>query len=118
MNNQADKREFERLTIDFVLEVYSEDVEGKKFEDKADLKDVSGGGAKFLTQKFDMYFPGQLLEITIFLPGTDEMEAHMKAKATVVRIDPSNDSEKDNKSQGRGISVKFEARLNFERVGI
>jgi len=58
-----------------VLEVYSEDAEGKKFNDKAVLKDVSGGGAKFLTKKSDMYFPGQLLKIIILLPGTDEMEA-------------------------------------------
>jgi len=113
MHSKSDKREFERLPIDFVLEVYSEDVEGKKIEDKAVLKDISGEGAKFLTQKPDMYFPGQLLEITVFLPETDEMEAHMKAKATVVRIDPSNDSEKANKSRGRDIAIKFETHLNL-----
>jgi len=117
MDKESDKRKFERLPIDFVLEVYSEDAEGKKFEDKAVLEDVSGGGAKFLTKKSDMYFPGQLLEITVFLPGTDEMGAHMKAKATVVRIDPSNDSEKNNKSRGLSIAVKFETRLNFARAG-
>ncbi len=118
MNNQADKREFERLPIDFVMEVYSEDVEGEKFEDQAVLEDVSGGGAKFLSKKSDMYFPGQLLNINILLPGTDEMEAHMKAKAIVVRIDPSNASEKDNKNRARNIAVKFETRLNFEKIGI
>jgi len=118
MNKEADKRGFDRFHMDFVLEVYSEDVEGKKFEDKAILEDISGGGAKFLAQKSDMYFPGQLLEITIFLPGTDEMEAHMKAKATVVRIDPPDDSEKDNKSRGRDIAIKFETRFNFEKIGI
>jgi len=118
MNNKSERREFERLPIEFVLEVYSEDVEGKKFEEKAVLGDVSGGGAKFLTKKSDMYFPGQLLEITVFLPGTDEMEAHMKAKATVVRIDPSNDSEKNNKSREHCIAVKFIAHLNFERIGV
>ena len=80
------------------------------------MKDVSGGGAKFLTKKSDMYFLGQLLGITVFLPGTDEMEAHMKTKAIVIRIDPSNDSEKDNKSPEGCIAVKFETRLNFERI--
>jgi hypothetical protein len=118
MDKEADKREFERLPIDCVLEVYPEDVEGKKFEDKAVLEDVSGGGAKFLTKKSDMYFPGQLLEITILLPGTDEMEAHMKTKATVVRIDPSNDSEKNNKSLEGCIAVKFETHLSFGRIEI
>jgi len=113
MEKESNKREFERLPIDFVLEVYSENAEGKKFEDKAVLEDVSGGGAKFLTKKSDMYFPGQLLEITVFLPGTDEMKAHMKAKATVVRIDASNDSEQDNKNPESCIAVKFETHLSF-----
>jgi len=117
MDKESDKREFKRLPIDFVLEVFSEDVEGKKFEDKSVLEDVSGGGANFLTQKSDMYSPGQLLEITILLPGTDEMEAYMKAKAIVVRIDPSNNSEKNNKSPEDCISVKFETPLNFEKTG-
>jgi len=118
MSNPSDKRKFNRFPIDFVLEVSAESIEGKKFLDKASLKDVSGEGVKFLTQKSDMYFPGQLLGITIFLPGTDEIEAHMKAKAIVVRIDPPNNSEKDNKSRGRDIAIKFETRLNFEKIGV
>jgi len=77
MDDRSDRRKFDRFPIDFVLEVYSEDVEGKKFKDKPVLEDISGEGAKFLTQNSDMYFPGQLLEITVFLPGTDEVEAHM-----------------------------------------
>jgi len=118
MDKESNKREFERLPIDFVLEVYSEDVEGIKFEDKAVLKDVSGEGAKFLTQNSDMYFPGQLLNVTILLPGTDEMEAHMKAKATVVRIDPSNDSEKDSKNRASDIAIRFATHLNFARLSV
>jgi len=113
MNNQADKREFERFPIEFVLEVLAEDEGGHKFNDRAVLEDVSGGGAKFLTKKSDMYFPGQLLEITILLPGTDEMGACMKAKAIVVRIDASNDSEQDNNNPESCIAVKFETHLNL-----
>ncbi|MBI9086090.1 MAG: PilZ domain-containing protein [Desulfobacterales bacterium] len=116
MDKESYKREFERLSIDFVLEVYSEDVEGKKFEDKSVLENVSGGGAKFLTKKSDMYFPGQLLEIAILLPGTDEMETYMKAKAIVVRIAPSDDYEQTNKNPEAFIAVKFETHLNFVRI--
>ena len=118
MNNRSDRREFERFPIDFRLGVYGEDAYGKKFEDKAVLKDVSGGGVNFLTQKSDIYFSGQLLEITIFLPKIGEVEAHMKTKATVVRIDRPTDSEKKNESRGRSIAVKFETRLNFERISV
>lgn len=116
MNKASDKRKFNRFSIDFMLAVYAEDSEGKRFEDKTDLNDVSGEGAKFLTQKYDRYFLGQLLEITIFLPGTDEMEAYMRAKATVVRIDQPYDSAKDQESQQRSIAIKFETHLNFEKV--
>jgi len=118
MNNQADRREFERFPIEFMLEVFAEDAKGNEFNDKAVLENVSGGGAKFLTQNSDMYFPDQLLEITILFPGTDETEAHMKAKAIVVRVDPSNGSEKANKSRGLSIAVKFETRLNFARISV
>lgn len=118
MNKESNKREFERLPIDFVLEVYSEDVEGIKFEDKAVLKDVSGGGANFLTKKPDMYFQGQLLDITILLPGTDEMETHMKARAIVARIAPSNDSEKDSKNRAGDIAIRFATHLNFARLSV
>ena len=116
MNAKFDKREFERLSIDFVLEVLSKDLEGKEFLDKAVLEDVSGGGAKFLTKKSDRYFPGQLLNINILLPETEKMEGHMQAKATVVRIGSSSDSEKDCKSRGCDIAIEFETHLTFKRV--
>ena len=118
MKRNDDKRQFDRFRIDFVLKVYALNVDGKKFEDVAGLEDISGEGAKFLTQKSDMYFPGQLVKITILLPGTDEMEAYMKAKGIVVRVDSSNDHEKNNKSSTGSIAVKFETRFNFETIGI
>ena len=116
MNNKSSRREFERFSIDFVMGVYAKDAEGKRFNEKVVLKDISGGGAKFITQKSDIFFLGQLLEITVFLPKIGEVEAHMKTKATVVRIDQATDSEKENESRGRSIAVKFEIRLNFERI--
>ena len=118
MNNNSVEREFDRFPVEFVLEVASEDSEGNKFNDRAVLKDISGEGARFITQKAGKYFPGQSLEMTIYLPGTNEMEAHMKAKAIVVRIDPLNDSEKANKSPEGCIAVKFETHLNFARISV
>jgi hypothetical protein len=116
MTKASDKRKFNRFTIDFMLTVYAEDNEGKRFEDKTSLNDVSGEGAKFLTHKYERYFLGQVLEISIILPGTDEIEAYMKAKATVVRIDPPSGLAKDQESQRRSIAVKFETHLNFQKM--
>ena len=116
MSYNPDRREFERFLIDFPLVVFAEDIEGKKIKDRCVLKNVSGSGAQFFTQQYDIYFPGQLLDITIFLPKTSEVEAHMQTKATVIRVDRPADSEKKNKNRGCGIAVRFNTRLNFERI--
>ncbi len=104
--------------MDFIVAVSGEDGAGNRFEDKADLNDVSGEGAKFLTQNYDKYFLGQELDLTIFLPGTHEMEAHLTAKAIVVRIDLPNGTLKGSGPLGRGIAVKFETHLNFETMAV
>jgi len=118
MNNKSVKREFDRFPVEFVLEVASEDREGNKFKERTVLKDISGEGARFITQQAGKYFPGQSLEMTIYLPGTNEVKADMRGTATVIRIDPLNDSEKTNKSPEGCIAVKFETHLNFARISV
>ena len=118
MKKKVDKREFERIPIEFVLKVFAEDVGGKKFEDKAILKDVSGEGARFITQQVGKYFQGQSLEVTIYLPGTNDVKADMKGAATVVRIDPSGNSGIGDKSQEMSIAVTFDTPLHFERIDV
>lgn len=119
MNNKPERRTFNRFPVEFVLEVVSEDSEGKKFNDKTMLKNISGGGAKFITQQADKYFLGQSLEMTIYLPSADEIRAYMSGTARVVRIDTAGNEEGiDRKSQGVGIAVRFDTPLNFERVDL
>ncbi len=115
MNNPTDKRDFKRLPIDLSLKVTAENIEGEKFIDRAVLEDVSGGGAKFLTQKPEKYFQGQLLEIAINMPGTSDISAQMKTSATVVRIDQSDISKNESHNKETTVAVKFNTRLNFER---
>ncbi len=118
MNNQSERRNFNRFQIEFSLEVAAEDSEGEKYHENTVLKDISGEGAKFITQQADKYFPGQSLELTIHLPGSDEVKARMRAKATVIRIDSSGDSGVEHKSREMCIAVKLEAPLHFERVDV
>ena len=115
MNNISDKREFTRFPIEFMLEVSSEDSEGKEFNERTVLNDISGDGAKFITQQARKYFPGQSLEMTIYLPGPNDVKADMRGKATVVRIDPSGNSGIGEKSQEMSIAVTFDNPLHFER---
>lgn len=115
MNHSTDKREFNRLPLDFSMEVTAENIDGDIFIDKAVLEDVSGGGAKFLTQNPERYFLGQLVEIAIIMPGTSDISAHMRTNATVVRIDPVDKSKNESQDTGVTVAVKFNKRLNFER---
>lgn len=71
MNNKSDKRDFVRIPMEIVLEVSAEDREENQFNEKTVLKDISGGGAKFMTQLPGKYFPGQLLEMIVNLSGTN-----------------------------------------------
>ena len=118
MNNKPDRRNFNRFPIEFVMEVSAEDIEGKKYKENTILKDISGEGARFITQQASKYFPGQSLEMTIHLPGSDEVKARMRGKATVVRVDSPTDSKIEQKSQAMGIAVKLDTPLRFERVDV
>jgi c-di-GMP-binding flagellar brake protein YcgR len=115
MNNKPDRRNFDRFPITFSVEVAAKDSEGKKYQENTVLKDISGGGARFITQQADKYFLGQSLELTIHLPDSDEVKARMRGKATVIRLDPSSNSMIDGKSQTVSIAVKLDTPLYFER---
>ena len=118
MNNISEKRAFNRFPMEFLLEVSAKDGEGKEFNEKTMLEDISGEGAKLITQQAGKYFPGQSLEMTIYLPGPNDVKADMRGKATVIRIDPSSNSGISEKSQEMSIAVTFDAPLHFERVNI
>ena len=118
MNNKPDRRKFHRFPITFIMEVVATDSEGKKYKENSVLKDIAGEGARFITfitQQTGKYFLGQSLKLTIHLPGSAEVKARMRGKATVVRIDPSSNSVTDGKSQTMSIAVKLDTPLRFER---
>ena len=115
MNSKSERRDFYRFPTELLMEVAAEDMEGGKYKEKVVLRDVSGEGAKFVTQQADKYFPDQLLEIIIYLPGTDDVKAHMRGRAKVRRIDLQSGSGIGEKSEETGIAVKIDTRLYFER---
>jgi len=115
MNNKPDRRNFDRFPITFQMDVAAKDSKGKKYQENTVLKDISGEGAKFITQQAGKYFLGQSLELTIHLPDSDEVKARMRGKATVIRLDPSSNSVIDGKSQTISIAVKLDTPLHFER---
>ena len=116
MSDKNNRREFERFPVEFEIEVAAENKKDKRFKEKTTLIDITGGGAKFMTQQGDEYYPGQILDITVHLPGTDDVRACMKGEAEVVRIDSPDPSEQKVKSKGVRIAVKIDIPLHFERV--
>ncbi len=121
MNNKSERREFSRFKIEFLIEISAKDSQGKIFYENTVLKNISGGGAKFITWKVDRYFIGQDLNMTLFLPGTGDVNAHMNVKSNVKRIDLLNDANEENEEKKNGeacVAVKFDTLLNFERVDL
>jgi len=116
MNNKSEKRAFKRYLMEVALEVSGEDAAGNRYKDKAVLINVSGEGAMFTTGLSGKYFLDQSLELTLYLPGTDDVNARMIGKATVIWIDPSVDSGIKEKGQRISISVKVDAPFRFERI--
>jgi len=118
MNNNPDRRNFDRFPIEFVMEVAAEDSEGEKYQENTVLKDISGEGASFITQQAGKYFLGQSLELTIHLPPTSDVKACMRGTATVLRIDSPGDSGVEDKNKDVYIAVTFNTPLHFERVDV
>ena len=116
MTNGLEKREFDRNPMDLIVEVSADDKLGNTFKDKPLLKDISGGGLKFLSKQTEKYFSGQSLEIIIELPGTRDVKAQMKGKATVVRIDLPEDSENKEPDQESNVAARLDTPFVFERL--
>jgi c-di-GMP-binding flagellar brake protein YcgR len=118
MNNKSDRRDFDRFPIEFEIQVAAQDSEGKKCSENTILRNISGGGARFMTQQASKYPTGQPLEVAVFLTGTDKVKARMREKATVVRIDASTNSGIGEKTPRMDIAVKLDSPLHLERVDV
>jgi hypothetical protein len=116
MKKNSDRREFDRYPVRLIMKVTAADSEGIDYEEQAVLENISGGGARFGSQSIERYFLGQPLELLIDLPGTSDVKASMRVKASVVRIDSSTDSGFHRDSCEGRIAVKFDSRLDFERI--
>lgn len=113
------KRSFNRFPIEFEVLVSLIDSDVHQDHERSELHDVSGGGALFISQMPEKYYPGQLLKLDIFLAGTQDVRACIKTEASVVRIHPMarRDDESDEPTGLRtGIAVKFHQPFEFERM--
>ncbi len=82
--DHENKREFERYEISLNAEVSSLDDNASDHKETTVLRDISGGGARFVTTHPGHYSIGQKVDLTIQLPGGDALRARMEGTGRVV----------------------------------
>lgn len=117
MSNTREKRDDTRFAIDFEVDLVTKDPGGLRCRERSVLMSISREGARIMSHDTVRYFPDQSLELTIHLPGTEDVKACMRAKATVVRIDPSHTPGIGENRSGECLTVSFDTPLYFERTG-
>lgn len=111
------ERDFNRYPIGFEVSVSFFENNGDQVNDQAELNNISGSGAMFITRIPEKYYPGQILDLTIFLAGTDEVSACMQGEASVVRIHELDSDDENDNALKKGIAVKFNKSFDFKRTG-
>ena len=84
--NQENNREFERYTISLNVEVKFLDEQSIDQQEATLLRDISGGGARFVTTHPDHYHIGQKVDLMIELPGGTALHAKMEGLGRVAWI--------------------------------
>lgn len=110
------QRDFDRFPIEFEARINFIDKDGEELEDRAELHDISGSGAMFITRIPEKYYLGQTLQLKIFLAGTDDVRACIKSESSVVRMQNIYIAESKDAPPLIGIAVKFQKTFEFERV--
>jgi len=117
MAEKPERREVSRFRIDLITQVSAKSADGKIFREETLLRNMSGGGANFITRQADRYFQGQRLDIKINLPGTVDLKAFLQGTATVSRIEPLPDSDLRQAARRYAVAVVIAVPLQFIRKG-
>ena len=114
--NHHHRRTFERFRSEFGVKIYGVNRDGDSFDEIAELRDISGEGAKFYSPQPDNYYKNQALEITIYLPGSTELNAQMLGRAVVIRIETFSHPSDAKQIIGANIGLQMVSPLKFERT--
>jgi len=100
-----ERREYERYTTDFEVEVRGLFQDGEAFIDHTRLHNISGGGVGLLSCFPTYYSIGQNLTLSISLPATDTLESFMLCEAIVKWIYPNDIANGIEKPTVIGLSI-------------
>lgn len=114
MADYTNRREYERYPVSLKVQVSGIDEQGEDFYDNAALKDISGGGANMLTEQASRYYIGQHVNLRIFLPGAERLNAGMNGRGMVVWM--GDDPERPEMSHFGSIGLCMDDLLAFEHL--
>lgn len=109
------ERNFHRFPMEFKVIVDFVDQKDKAIQDAAELKDISGSGAFFVSAVTQQYHVGQSVFLTIYLAGTEDVGARVRVESSVVRLQPMGTSS-SRAGERIGVAVKFNETFAFERI--
>lgn len=110
------ERNFSRFPMEFEVRVDFVNKDGADFQDAAELRDISGSGAFFVSEIVQQYHVGQTVFLTIYLAGTNDVGARVRVESSVVRIQSVGNSSFGDFTGKTGIAVKFNENFAFERM--
>jgi hypothetical protein len=110
--DQSERRMFVRYALDLPLIVSTLESSGNSRRETTTLRNASGSGLLFTTRNLERYSPGQDIEISVELPQSGNISAHMSAHGRVVRT-----IEADNLQSGDSeVAIIMVTPLRFERT--
>ncbi len=109
------KRNFERYPLEFKVDISVTSGKTKQAVERAVLKNISGDGACFLSNRPEFYSIGQRLELDIHMPGTDRMNARMEGQATVAWIGDIQALEAGKPGRAP-VGIFMDKPLSLERI--
>jgi len=107
--NDQNKREYERYSISFQAEVISLAGCANNLSETTTLKDISGGGARFVSKHSERYSIGQKVDLIIHLPGDSLLNAKMEGSGKVAWMCEIENGE-------LSIGLCMDNLLAFERI--
>jgi Tfp pilus assembly protein PilZ len=113
---EFNERNFNRFPMEFKVTVNLVDQNGAVRQDAAELRDLSGSGAFFVSTIVQHYHVGQSVFLTIYLAGTDDVGACVRVESSVVRLQPMETGSLSETSGKGGVAVKFNETFAFERL--
>ncbi len=113
-DNIENQRGFERYSLEFKSDIFILPGTERQLVERVVLKNISGGGACFVSNRPERYSIGQSISMDICLPATSSTNARMRGQATVIWIGDMETTTAGRPSRVE-IGVSMDNLLSFQQ---